>query len=270
MKKFIKVAFSVLTVGLLGLGLVACGGGSNDKKLTVGATPNPHQELLEFVKPKLEEQGYELEIKSYTDYVVPNNAVASREIDANFFQHQPYLTDFNDKNGTNIVSAGSIHFEPLGLYSAEFTSLNQLPENAKIAVPNDTSNEARALQLLEAQGLISLKEGVGLNATPQDIVERKNNIEIVELDAAQVARALPDVDFAVINGNYALQANVIDRVIVTEDPESEAATEYANIIAVLPEMKDDPRVKALVEALKSDETKEFIKEKYGVQVVAVP
>lgn len=269
MKKLIAVVLSTLLL----FGLVACGGGGTTKEdsktIKVGATPNPHQEILEFIKPKLKEKGYDLEIVSFTDYVLPNKAVDSKEIDANFFQHQPYLTDFNEKNKTDIVSAGSIHFEPLGIYPGKSNDLVNIPNGATIAIPNDTSNEARALNLLAAQNLIKLKDGVGLKATPKDVVENPHNIKFQELEAANISRAIADVDFAVLNGNYALQAGIIDKVLKSEESSSEAAQEFANIIAVLPANKDSEKIKVLVETLKSEEVRQFMKEKYGVAVVPV-
>lgn len=269
MKK--RIVTLLLALGLA-VSLAACGAkdqGTANKKLVVGATPNPHQEILEFVKPKLAEEGIELEIKSFTDYVVPNNALNGKEIDANFFQHQPYLTDFNAKNGTNLISAGSVHFEPLGIYPGKSASLDNVPEGAEIGVPNDATNEARALKLLESQGLIKLKEGAGLNATPLDIVENPKNIKIRELEANQVPLSIKDMDFGVINGNFALQASLIDSVLITEGAESDAAKEYANILAIRPEDKDKEEIKALIKVLTSEDTKTFMEEKYGITVVPV-
>ncbi|MEA5012310.1 MAG: MetQ/NlpA family ABC transporter substrate-binding protein [Angelakisella sp.] len=237
--------------------------------LKVGASPAPHAEILESVKEALAAQGITLEITEFTDYVLPNNAVFDKSLDANYFQHQPYLTKFNEENKTDLVSAGSIHFEPLGIYPGKTASLEALADGAKIAVPNDPTNEARALNLLAANGIITLKEGVGLNATPKDIIENPKNIKIVELEAAQVPNALADVDLGVINGNYAVPAGIIDTVLVTEDPGSEAAQEFANIVAVSPAKKDDPAVAALIKALCSEETRKFISEKYGAAVIPV-
>ena len=237
--------------------------------LKVGASPAPHAEILESVKDALAEQGITLEITEFTDYVLPNNAVADGSLDANYFQHQPYLTTFNESNGTDLISVGSIHFEPLGIYPGKTASLDAIPDGAQIAVPNDPSNEARALNLLAANGIITLTEGIGLTATPIDIVENPKNVEIIELEAVQIPTALPDVDLAVINGNYAVPAGIIDTVLVTEDPASEAAQEFANIVAVRPESKDDPAIAALVAALTSEETRAFITEKYGAAVVPV-
>ena len=237
--------------------------------LKVGASPAPHAEILESVKAALADKGITLEITEFTDYVLPNNAVFDGSLDANYFQHQPYLTTFNESNGTDLVSVGSIHFEPLGIYPGKTASLDALADGAQIAVPNDPYNEARALNLLAANGILTLKEGVGLSATPLDIVDNPKKGTIIELDAVQIPNALADVDLAVINGNYAVPAGIIDTVLITEDPASEAAQEFANIVAVRPESKDDPAIAALVEALTSEETRKFISEKYGAAVIPV-
>ncbi len=239
------------------------------EKLVVAASPSPHAEILESVKEQLAAKGIELEIKEFTDYVLPNNAVDSGEVDANYFQHQPYLTDFNAKNGTDLVSAGSIHFEPLGIYAGKVSSLEELQDGDSIAVPNDTTNEARALNLLAAQGLITLKEGVGLEATPMDIVDNPKNLKFLELAAEQVPNAVTEVAVAVINGNYAIPAGLSDKIIVSEDPQSEAAQTFANIVAIRPEDAEDSRILALIEALTSEETRQFITEKYSGSVVPV-
>ena len=197
--------------------------------IKVGATPAPHAEILEIVKDNLQEKGYNLEIVEYNDYILPNNAVQDGELDANFFQHTPYLEDFNAQNGTTLVDVATIHFEPFGLYAGKTASLEELQEGAKVAVPNDTTNEARALLLLEAQGLIKLKEGVGISATKIDIVENPLNLEIVELEAAQIARTLPDVDIAAINGNYAVDAGLkLSDALAVEAADSLAAQTYGN------------------------------------------
>lgn len=238
-------------------------------KLVVGASPAPHAEILESVKAQLAAEGIELVITEFTDYVLPNNALSDKLIDANYFQHQPYLTDFNAKNKTDLVSAVAVHFEPLGIYAGKTATLADIKDGAKIAVPNDTTNEARALNLLAAQGLFKLKDGVGLEATPKDIIENPKKLNIVELAADQIPTAITEVDFAVINGNYALPAGLMDKVLVVEDPKSEAAKEFANVLAIRPDSKEDPRIVALVKALTSEETRKFISEKYGVTVVPV-
>lgn len=244
---------------------------SNTEKtvIRVGASPAPHAEILAAVKEDLAEKGYDLQITEFTDYILPNQALSEGDLDANYFQHKPYLDDFNAKNVTDLVSAGAIHFEPLGIYKGKSEDLANIADGAQIAVPNDTTNEARALQLLQAQGLIQLKEGVGLEATVQDISENPKNIKIVEIEAAQVPRTLPDVDFAIINGNYALEAGVEGAVLLTEDKDSEIAQERANIIAVRSGNESRPEIQALVQSLQSDKVKTFIEEKYGSTVIPV-
>lgn len=238
------------------------------KKIVIGASPAPHGEILEAVREQLNQQGYELDIREYTDYVQPNNALEMKDLDANYFQHLPYLLQFNEQNGTNLVSAGVIHYEPFGIYAGKTADLAQLADGAKVAVPNDVTNEARALLLLEAQGLIKLKEGADLNATKNDIIENSKNLDIVEIEAAQIPRALPDVDIAVINGNYAIEAGLkVSDALAVEASDSVAATTYGNIVAVRAGEENDEAVKALVDALKSPELKEFINTTYDGAVV---
>ena len=279
MKKFL----ALLTAALFVLGAVGCSGGTSSSApssetastpeltevLTVAASPAPHAEILEFVKPLLAEKGIDLQISEFTDYVIPNNVVFAGDIDANYFQHQPYLTQFNEENNTDLISVAAIHFEPMGIYPGKTATLEELAEGAVIGVPNDVTNEARALSLLAAQGIITLREGAGLTATKNDIIENPKNVVIEELAAEQLPYLLADFDFAVINGNYAVPAGIIDTVLVTEDAASEAAQTFANIVAVSPKNADDPRIAALVEALTSEETAAFIKEKYGAAVIPV-
>ncbi|MGN0161174.1 MAG: MetQ/NlpA family ABC transporter substrate-binding protein [Lachnospiraceae bacterium] len=238
-------------------------------KLTVGASTTPHAEILAEVVDDLKAAGYDLNIVEFTDYVLPNTSLEDGSLDANYFQHKPYLDNFNTENKTHLVSVAAIHYEPFGIYAGKSTSLADLPEGAKIAVPNDTTNEARALLLLEQEGLIKLKEGVGLEATVKDIAENPNKYEIVELAAEQVARSLPDVNVGVINGNNALAAglNVAKDAIAKEASDSIAAQTYANIIAVKEGNEQNPGVVALIEALQSDHVKKFIEEKYEGSVV---
>lgn len=257
-----KILTLILALTLI-LTFTACSGGTDDKTIVIGATPAPHAEILEFVKPILEKEGYTLEIKVFTDYVLPNNALNSKELDANFFQHKPYLDNFNEKNGADLVSAGVVHFEPLGVYPGRSTSLEELPDGAVIGVPNDPSNEARALKLLEANGIIKLKEGAGFEATAADIAENPHNIKVQEMEAAQVAISIQDLDFGVINGNYAISANLSDRVLVTEAIDSDSANEYVNIVAVRPGDESKPKIEALIKALNSEETRKFIEETYA-------
>jgi D-methionine transport system substrate-binding protein len=244
--------------------------GASKGKITVAASPTPHAEILAQVKDVLAQQGYELEIVEFTDYVQPNLVVEAGDIDANFFQHKPYLDDFNKENKTKIVSVANIHYEPLAIYAGKSSDLAKIPDGATIAVPNDTTNEARALLLLETNGLIKVKEGAGLAATKNDIVENPHNIEIVELEAAQVSRVIDEVDFVVLNGNYALDAglNVADAV-AQEEQDSEAAQVYANIIAVKEGNEEKESIKALIEALKSDAVKKYISDTYNGAVVAI-
>lgn len=273
LRKFV-VSFLACSIALsLAVSLTGCGaqkqGPVKEGSIVVGASPSPHAQILEAVSEQLAQKGYQLEIKEFTDYIMPNTALEDGELDANFFQHQPYLTDFNEKNGTKLVSAAAIHFEPLGIYGGKTADLADLPEGAQIAVPNDTTNEARALWLLQAQGIIEVDEQAGLEATKQDITSNPKNVEIVEMEAAQLPRALADVDFAVINGNYAVAAEIADQVLVTEYKDSEAAKQYANIVAVREGDENREDIKALVEALQSDEVKAYIEETFGSTVIPV-
>ena len=252
---------------VLAVGLTACGGKENkadDKTITVAASPTPHAEILEAAKDLLKEKGYTLEIKEFDDYPQQNVVVDEGEFDANYFQHQPYLDNFNEEKGSDLVSAAKIHYEPLGIYPGASEDLENIKDGAKIAVPNDATNEARALLLLEENGIITLKEDAGLNATKKDVEENPHNIEIVELDAAQIARVVEELDFVVLNGNYALDAgfNVQTDAIAKEEADSEAAQTYANIIAVKKENKDSEKIKALVEVLQSEEIGKFITDTY--------
>lgn len=257
---------------VLAVGLTACGGKENkadDRTITVAASPTPHAEILEAAKDLLKEKGYTLEIKEFDDYPQQNVVVDEGEFDANYFQHQPYLDNFNEEKGSDLVSAAKIHYEPLGIYPGASENLENIKDGAKIAVPNDATNEARALLLLEENGIITLKEDAGLNATKKDVEKNPHNIEIVELDAAQIARVVEELDFVVLNGNYALDAgfNVQTDAIAKEEADSEAAQTYANIIAVKKENKDSEKIKALVEVLQSEEIGKFITDTYEGAVV---
>ena len=235
------------------------------KELTVGASPAPHAEILEAAREELAKKGYDLKIVEYTDYVQPNLALDAGDLDANYFQHLPYLEQFNEERGTKLVSAGKIHYEPFGIYAGKTASLDELADGAKVAVPND---EARALLLLEAQGLLKLKDGAGLKATKTDIVENPKNLDILEVEAAQVPRSLPDVDIAVINGNYAIEAGLkVSDALAVEASDSEAATTYGNVVAVQEGKEEDEKTKALMEALTSDAVKEYIEQTYEGAVV---
>ena len=236
--------------------------------IVVGASPAPHAEILAAAEPVLNEAGYTLKIVEYTDYVQPNLALEAGELDANYFQHGPYLEQFNEEQGTDLVSAGTIHYEPFGIYAGKTASLDELADGATVAVPNDTTNEARALLLLEAQGLLKLKEGAGLDATRNDIEENPKNLEILEVEAAQIPLSLQDVDIAVINGNYAIDAGLkVSDALAVEASDSEAAVTYGNVVAVRNGDENSDKTKALVEALKSDTVKEFIDETYAGAVV---
>lgn len=243
---------------------------TGDKVITVGASPSPHAEILEAAKDALKAEGYELKVVEYTDYVQPNLALESKSLDANYFQHLPYLENFNKERGTKLVSVAAIHYEPFGIYAGKSKDLKSLPDGAKIAVPNDVTNEARALLLLADQGLITLKDNTDINATKQDIVENPHNIEIVEVEAAQVPRSLQDVDFGVVNGNFAIASglNVAD-ALATEAADSVAAKTYANIVVVREGDENSEKTQALVKALTTAEIKQFIENKYQGAVVPI-
>ena len=242
---------------------------TDDKKITVAASATPHAEILEEAKTLLKDKGYELEVKVFDDYVQPNNVVESGEFDANYFQHVPYLEQFNEEKGTHLVVAGKIHYEPFGIYPGTKKDLKDIAKGDKIAVPNDTTNEARALLLLQDNGIIKLKDGAGIKATVNDIEENPNNIEIVELEAAQVPRVVNEVAYVVLNGNYALEANytVKKDALAYEKSDSEAAKTYVNVIAVKEGNENSEKIKALVDVLKSDSIKKFINEKYDGAVI---
>ena len=238
--------------------------------LKVGASPTPHAEILAVVKDLLAQEGITLEIVEFTDYIQPNLAVEEGEIDANYFQHITYMNDFNASNGTHLVSVAEIHYEPFGLYAGKTASIDALPDGAQIAVPNDATNEARALLLLEQEGLITLNKDTGINATILDIVDNPKNLEIVELEAAQIPSRLADVDLAVINGNYAIGAGLkVSDALAIESADGAAATAYVNVLAVKEGRENDEAIQALVKALKSDEVKEYMEETYQGSVVPV-
>lgn len=276
MKKF----FKILTASALAISVAAgtaafAACGNDESVIKVAASITPHAEILtEVVKPKLAEQGYTLEVVEFTDYVQPNLVVEQGEADANYFQHNLYLDDFNATRGTHLVAAAQVHYEPFGAYKGgKFTgsSLSELPDGAKVGVPNDGTNEARALKLLEKEGLITLKEDiVSSTATKLDIVSNPKNLVIEELEAAQVAKSLPDLHVGIINGNYALQNNLkIADAVASEDKTDDAVKQYVNVLAVKEGNENSPKIKALVEALLSQEVKDYISTKYGGAVVAV-
>ena len=283
-----KKLVSLLLAGALSFGLLAgCGGGNSGSANTpanntettpvdsttpagstetssvpegtvirVAASPTPHAEILKVAKEVLAEQGITLEIEEFTDYIQPNMVTEDGQVDANYFQHITYLNDFNEQNGTHLVSVADLHYEPFGIYAGKTTSLADLPDGAVIGVPNDPTNEGRALLLLQQEGLITLKEGAGLTATKLDIAENPKNLDIQELEAAQLPRSLDSLDLAVINGNYALQAglNAADALAV-ESTDGEAAQAYVNVLVVKEGREEDPAILALVDALKSAEVK---------------
>ncbi|MFJ3924326.1 MetQ/NlpA family ABC transporter substrate-binding protein [Streptomyces sp. NPDC090022] len=279
MRKNIKLTALAAVTTALALGVTACGSSSDpaaagsgggkadeNKPLIVAASPSPHADILNYVKDNLAaKEGLNLEVKEFTDYVLPNTATQQGSVGANYFQHKPYLDDFNKKNGTTIVPVVNVHLEPLGLYSKKVKSLADIKAGQTVAVPNDTTNEGRALQLLAANNLITLKEGVGTNAKLSDITDKKG-LEFKELEAATVPRALNDVDAAVINGNYALEADLkpAQDALALEKAEGNP---YANFLAVKEGSQDDPRIKKLAKLLNSDEVKKFIQDKYQGSVI---
>ena len=268
MKKLIAAALTgALVLGTVGTSVVFAA--DDDKTITVAASETPHSEILEAAKPILEEEGYDLEVTVFDDYVQPNEVVESGDFDANYFQHIPYLNSFNEEKGTHLVNAGGIHYEPFGIYPGTKSSLDDIADGDTIAVPNDTTNEARALLLLQDNGIIKLKDGAGLEATVNDIEENPYNVEIVELAAEQVARVAEETSYIVLNGNYALQAgySVSKDALAYETSDSEAAKSYVNVIAVKEGNENSDKIKALVDVLKSDEIKDFINEKYDGAVI---
>lgn len=278
MKKTLRKLFAAALVGALSVSMLAgCGSSKGDSKkdsaenktIKVAASATPHAEILEYAKTALKEKGYDLEVTIFDDYVKPNEVVESGEFDANYFQHEPYLNSFNEEKGTHLVIAGKIHYEPFGIYPGTKKSLDDIADGDTIAVPNDTTNEARALLLLQDNGIIKLKDGAGINATVNDIEENPHNIEIVELEAAQVARVVDETSFVVLNGNYALQAgfSVSKGALAYETSDSEAAKTYVNVIAVKEGSENNEAIKALVDVLKSDDVKKYINDTYDGAVL---
>ncbi|SEW15635.1 MetQ/NlpA family ABC transporter substrate-binding protein [[Clostridium] fimetarium] len=266
----------LLTVGLVAGVLVGCGSGTSSNNstaskgtITVAASETPHSEILAEAKTILAQQGWDLQVTVFQDYVQPNLVVESGQFDANYFQHVPYLESFNKENKTNLVDAGDIHYEPFGIYPGTKKDLSLLTKGDVIAVPNDTTNEARALLLLQDNGIIKLKDGVGLSATVNDIKENAKGVVIKELEAAQVSRIKSEVAFVVLNGNYALEAgfSVAKDAVAYEKADSQAAKTYVNIIAVKKGNEQKEGIVALVKVLKSDEIKQFINDKYAGAVI---
>ena len=273
-----KSILSLLLTGALAISLIGCGNtnkeaetGSKgeDKTITIGVTPVPHKEIVEEIKPDLEAEGYTVKIVEFTDYVTPNTSLAEGELDANYFQTVAYLDETNEGKGLDLTYTKGIHLEPLGVYSSTIKSLDELKEGATVAVPNDPSNEARALKLLAANGLIKIKDGELV--TPADITENPKNLQFSELEAAAVPRAVDDVDAAVINGNYAIEAGFdpTTNAIVKEDKDSEAAKPYANIVVVKEGNENLEKIQALIKALTSDEVRDFINKEYNGAVIPV-
>lgn len=264
-----KKITSIVLALVLALSLFAgCATGSDEKTIVVAASPTPHAEILAIAAEELAKVGYTLQIRKFNDYVVPNTATEDGEVDANYFQHQPYLTTFNAEQHTHLVSVAAIHYEPFGIYAGTKASIAELASGDKIAIPNDGSNRARALLLLQAQGLIKLKDGVGVEATVLDIEENPHALEIVEMEAAQIANIRDSVSLAVINGNYALAAglNVSRDALATEDS-SEVALQYANILVVKEGNEKSEKIQALITALKSEAVKAYIESTYNGAVV---
>lgn len=251
----------------------AGGSGSGAAKtLTVGASPTPHAEILtKFAAPALEKQGITLKVVEYTDYILPNKDTETGKVDANYFQHINYLNNYNEKNGTSLVNAGKVHFEPMGVFVGKTKDLASLADGATIAVPNDPTNEGRALLLLQDKGLITLKAEAGITATVKDIADNPKNLKFSEQEAAAVPRTLQDVDLAIVNGNYALAAGLkLEDAVAHEDPKSDVIQkEYANIIATTQEKEQDELVLALVKVLQTQELKDYLKNTYGDAVLPV-
>ena len=269
-KKIITLSLTAaLAIGVLTANGVIVSADAEKGTIKVAASATPHVEILEEAKPLLEAEGWDLEVTVFDDYVQPNLVVESGDFDANYFQHIPYLDNFNEEQGTHLVNAGGIHYEPFGIYPGTKETLDDLEDGDTIAVPNDTTNEARALLLLQDNGIIKLKDGAGLEATVNDIEENPYNVEIVELAAEQVARVAEETSYIVLNGNYALQAgySVSKDALAYETSDSEAAKTYVNVIAVKEGNENSDKIKALVDVLKSDEIKDFINEKYDGAVI---
>ncbi len=274
MKNIKKISILALVFALLIGTLAACGGGSSggdsaDKTIKVAASPTPHAEILNSVKDALAEEGWELEVIEFDDYVQPNVATTDGDVDANYFQHVPYLDQYNEENGTDLVPVANMHYEKMAIYAGTKDSLDAIEAGDKIGVPNDATNEARALKVLAENGIIVLKDGASETATVTDIAEYpKGEVEIVELEAASIPASLPDLAFGVINANYAIQAEIMDKVVAVEGTDQEQEDTYVNIIVVNAGNENTEKTQALVKALQSDATKAFIEEKFNGAVVA--
>lgn len=270
------ISATIALSALVGLTLGGCGSQKASDKdshtITVAASPTPHSEILnKVVKPTLKKQGYKLVVKEFTDYVQPNTATEEGEVDANYYQHLPYLDNFNKEKGTHLVSVAGIHFEPFGLYPGKLKSLKNVKDGSTIAVPNDATNEARALLLLQDAGLLKLKNPKDVNSTTKDIVSNPHNLKFKELEAAMVPTAVKDVDFATLNGNYAIQAGFdpIKDPLISEKVGGIAAKTYENIIVVKKGSENTDKIKALIKALKTDEVRNFINKNYNGAVLPV-
>jgi len=274
MKNIKKVSILALVFALaLGL-LAACGGGSGDdsasedKTITVAASPTPHAEILNSVKDALAKDGWNLEVIEFDDYVQPNVATTDGDVDANYFQHVPYLEQYNEENGTDLVAVADMHYEKMAVYSESKKSLDELADGDKIGVPNDATNEARALKVLAENGVIKLAEGSTETATKTDIVENPKNVEIVELEAATIPATLPDLAYGVINANYAIQSDIMDKIVAVEGTDKAQEDTYVNIIVVAKGNEETEKTQALVNALHSDECRKFIEDTFNGAVVA--
>lgn len=263
MKKYLRLTALAMAV-VTTVGFAGCSSKSKNT-LVVGATAVPHAEILNHIKPILKEKGVTLEVKEFSDYVTPNTALNDKKLDANFFQHEPYMNDFAKKNNMTLVSAAKVHVEPMGAYSKKIKDIKDLKDGSTIAIPNDATNEGRALLLLQKKGLIKLKSSTDLSQTPKDIAENPKKLVFKELEAAQLPRIIQDVDLAIINTNFALDAklNPTKDALFIEDKDSP----YANILTVRPDNKDSEGIKKLVEVLNSAEVKKFIEEKYQGAIV---
>ncbi|MGM9969959.1 MAG: MetQ/NlpA family ABC transporter substrate-binding protein [Anaeroplasma sp.] len=273
MKKFRRVLFTALTLGLFTITSCAKGWKPLDESVTtirVAATPSPHAEILQAAKPLLEAKGYNLEIIEYNDYILPNTATEDGDVDANYFQHTPYLNSFNEEHNTHLISVGEIHYEPFAIYKGRKTSLSEVANGDTILVPNDTTNEARALLLLQEAGLITLKEDAGITATKKDIVENKYNLDIKELEAAQIPLNRTDAAYAVINGNYAIGAGLSSNdALQYESSTGLAAKTYGNVLVVRDGNQNHPAIQALYAVLKSEDIKKYITNTYNGGVLAI-
>lgn len=262
MKKLLVLTFALLAISM------GCKKKASDE-IVIGASPTPHAEILYFALPYFEKAGLKVKVLEMSDYIIPNTALDSNDIQANYMQHEPYLIDFNEKNKlkNHLVSAGKIHFEPLGIYAGRSNDIKNIKNGAIIGIPNDPTNGSRALWLLDDLGVLKINKDKGFEATELDIIDNPKKISIKAMEAAQLPVSLPDLDFAVINGNYALGAGVLDKVITTESSSSNSANTFGNVIAVREADLDNPKIKKIVEILKSEPVKQYIKDTYKGVVI---